>query len=67
MARTIQEIKAEIIAKKEAESALNGLTSTSSTAIWRVWVDVFAIIINIHDSTSGNLCRMAVFSCRRAW
>lgn len=36
MARTIAQIKAEMIAAKEADSNLDGLTSTSVTAIWNL-------------------------------
>jgi hypothetical protein len=43
MARTIQEIESEIIAAKEAQSQLDSLTSSSQTAIWRLWVYVIAV------------------------
>lgn len=36
MARTIAEIQAEMVATKEADSNLDGLTSTSQTAIWNL-------------------------------
>lgn len=49
MARTIQEIEAEIIAAKEDDVVLNTLTSSSNTAVWRRWVKVFAFIINIFE------------------
>jgi hypothetical protein len=45
MARTVAEIKASIIAAKEAEASLNGLTSTSNTAIWILWVNIVALAI----------------------
>ena len=45
MARTVAEIKASIIAAKEAEAGLNGLTSTSNTAIWILWVNIVSLAI----------------------
>lgn len=45
MARTIQQIKDEIILEKDSQTALAGLTSTSQTAIWRLWVFVIAAAI----------------------
>jgi hypothetical protein len=42
MARTIAEIQAQIIAAKEADPVLAGLTSTSRVAIWRLWTFVVA-------------------------
>jgi hypothetical protein len=36
MARTIAEIKAEMVAAKTAEPTLNGITSTSQVAIWNL-------------------------------
>jgi hypothetical protein len=50
MARTIAEIQAQIIASVQADSTLSGsLTSTSATAIWRLWTFVFAAAIWIHE------------------
>ena len=43
MARTIQEIQAEIIAAKQADANLSELTSTSKTAIWILWTYVTAV------------------------
>lgn len=43
MARTIIEIQTEIIAAKNADSELSGLTSTSQTAIWRLWTYIVAV------------------------
>lgn len=45
MARTIAEIKAEMVAAKEADSTLSGLTSTSQTAIWNLIFFVTAAAI----------------------
>lgn len=45
MARTIEEIRAEIIAAKESELGLADLSSTSATSVWRLWVYVVAVAI----------------------
>lgn len=45
MARTIKEIQAEIIAAKEAQTSLSILSSTSATAIWRLWTYIVAVAI----------------------
>jgi hypothetical protein len=45
MARTIAEIQNEMIAAKEAESSLSGLTSTSQTAIWNLIFYICAVSI----------------------
>lgn len=50
MARTIKEIENEILAAKEADSNLDSLTSTSKTAIWRLWVYIIAFAIWVHES-----------------
>ena len=42
MARTIVEIENIMIAEKEAQPSLDGLTSTSNTSIWRLWINVIA-------------------------
>ncbi len=42
MARSVETIYAIIVAEKEANSALDGLTSSSATAIWRLWAWVTA-------------------------
>jgi len=53
MARTIQQIETEIKAGVIAQPALSALTSTSNTAIWRLWVYVFSVCIwaleNLYD------------------
>jgi hypothetical protein len=43
MARTIAQIQAAIIAAKEADSNLSGLTSTSRVAMWRLWTYIVAV------------------------
>ena len=42
MARTVNEIYAAIVAEKEANADLSGLTSDSNRAIWRLWAWVIA-------------------------
>ncbi len=42
MARSIAQIQAAIVAAKEADGTLSGLTSTSMTAIWLLWTYVVA-------------------------
>lgn len=42
MARTIEQIKAEIINAKNNDANLSGLNSQSQTAIWLLWVNIFA-------------------------
>jgi len=42
MAGTFIEIRDEILAAKAAEADLAGLTSTSDTAVWRLWIDIQA-------------------------
>lgn len=42
MARTLAQIEQVILDAKDAEVGLNGLNSTSKTAIWRLWVKVVA-------------------------
>ncbi len=43
MARTLTEIEAEMIAAQAVEPGLAGLTSTSKTAIYRLWRSIVAI------------------------
>lgn len=45
MARSIDEIKAEIISAKEQEPSLSELNSTSKVAIWRLWAYITALVI----------------------
>uniref|UniRef100_UPI00160CC53A hypothetical protein n=1 Tax=Ornithobacterium rhinotracheale TaxID=28251 RepID=UPI00160CC53A len=45
MARTIEEIQAEIYREKENHEALNELNSTSKTALWRLWIYIVSVAI----------------------
>lgn len=45
MARSIQDIQAEIHQAKESEPALDELNSTSKTAIWRLWIYIVSVAI----------------------
>ncbi len=45
MARTVEEIKQQIIERKESYSELDGLNSTSKTALWRLWTYITAFAI----------------------
>lgn len=49
MARTEQEIFDAILADKAADANLAGLTSTSNTALWRLWSWIVAKAIHIHE------------------
>lgn len=53
MARTIAEIQAEIISNVQANPELSGASSTSVTALWRLFARVVAMAIatleNLHD------------------
>ena len=42
MARTEEDIYNELVAAKEADTTLSGLTSSSKTAIWRLWLKVIS-------------------------
>ena len=50
MARTIAVIQTEIIAAKDADANLAGLTSTSQVAIWRLWTFIVAASIHYHET-----------------
>jgi hypothetical protein len=50
MARTIAEIKQEMIDAKNADSNLDGLTSTSSTAVWNLFFFIVAASIAFFES-----------------
>jgi len=45
VARKIENIQAEIIAQKEATPELSALSSTSKTAVWRLWTYIIATAI----------------------
>lgn len=49
MASTLQEIKAQIIAAKNANTALAGLNSPSLTAIWLLWIDTIANVLLVQQ------------------
>ena len=49
MARSISEIKAQMIAAKNAETSLSGLNSTSQTSIWNLWLYIQAVAINLFE------------------
>jgi len=49
MARSIQEIAQQMIDAKQADANLAGLTSTSQTSIWRLWIFIVATAINIQE------------------
>lgn len=49
MARTITQIHEELIAAKNAQTQLAGLTSTSATALWRLWLYVVAVGMYTHE------------------
>jgi len=46
MARTIQEIRAEINRAKNNDPTLSTLNSNSQTALWRLWIDLVAFVQN---------------------
>jgi hypothetical protein len=49
MARTIAEIQNEILDEKGKHPALKGLTSSSNTSIWRLWINIVATAIWVHE------------------
>ena len=49
MARKIQTIKAQIIAQKNADATLAGLTSPSQTALYNLWAYITAVAIGIFE------------------
>jgi hypothetical protein len=49
MARTIAEIQNEILTEKGNQPSLNGLTSSSKTSIWRLWINIVATAIWVHE------------------
>ncbi|MDE5525704.1 nucleotidyltransferase [Elizabethkingia meningoseptica] len=51
--RTIDEILSQMLAEKERQEALNGLTSTSRTAIWRLLFYIVAFAIYTHEQIFG--------------
>ena len=49
MARSIATIQAQIIANKNAQPELNGLTSTSKFSVWNLWTYVIAVCIGVFE------------------
>lgn len=49
MARSVSAIFNEIVAEKNNQPDLNGLTSTSQTAMWRLWAFIVAFAISLHE------------------
>lgn len=49
MARTIEQIKQQIITQKNADSTLSGLNSPSQTAIYNLWAFITAVAIGIFE------------------
>jgi len=50
MARSVDTIYADLILKKESDSNLDALKSTSKTAIWRLWLYIVAYATNVLES-----------------
>lgn len=55
MARTVNEIYADMVATKEADKSLVCLTSSSTTAIWRLLFYVAAVSINVVEKLFDSL------------
>lgn len=49
MARTIAEIQNEILDEKKKQPSLEGLTNDSKTAIWKLWINIVATAIWVHE------------------
>lgn len=49
MARSIALIKSQLVEAKQAEASLSGLTSTSQTAVWNLWLYINAVAINVFE------------------
>lgn len=54
MARSITTIYSGIILEKDNQPALADLTSSSATAIWRLWAYVMAVVIWVHETLWDN-------------
>jgi hypothetical protein len=50
MARSIAVIKQQLLDQKNATPELDGLTSTSDTAIWNLWLFIQATAINVFEN-----------------
>jgi hypothetical protein len=55
MARTITEIQTAIVTAKEGDSTLNGLTSDSRVAIWRLTTYIVAVAIHLLERLYDGL------------
>jgi len=72
MARSVETIYTDLLAKKEADVNLNALTSTSKVAIWRLWLYVIAyacyvmeVLFDTHRSeVSGILTELKPHTLR---
>lgn len=49
MARSIQDIAQQMLDAKAEDSNLSGLTSTSQTSIWRLWIFIVAAAYNVFE------------------
>lgn len=49
MARTIAEIQNEILEEKKKQPSLEKLTNDSKTAIWKLWINIVATAIWVHE------------------
>lgn len=49
MARTIAEIQKEILDEKGKQSPLEKLTNDSKTSIWKLWINIMATAIWVHE------------------
>ncbi len=49
MARTIAEIQKEILDEKEKQPSLKKLNNDSKTAIWKLWINIVATAIWVHE------------------
>ncbi|WP_258930728.1 hypothetical protein [Flavobacterium oreochromis] len=49
MARTIAEIQNEILEQKKDTISLNKLNNESKTSIWKLWINIVATAIWIHE------------------
>jgi hypothetical protein len=49
MARSVETIYNSLLAAKSGTAALDGLDSSSATAIWRLWLYIVAVAINVHE------------------
>lgn len=72
MARSVETIYQDLLAKKEADENLNALSSTSKVAIWRLWLYVIAyacyvmeVLFDTHKSeVSGILTELKPHTLR---